>query len=77
MGEIVAYVSVGANSLAENGEPAVAAGILGLGKLMSPYTSGGSDRVILGKAHADGKDTPVPKDEESMTPCRRKTGPAP
>lgn len=70
-------MSKDASPLALKGEHAVAAGELGLGKSISSNSTGGSDMLILGKASTDGKDAPVTKDWESMTPCCCNTGPTP
>lgn len=52
-----AAVSSYVNSTSCLGEPAVATGLLGLGKLMPSNSVGGPDMLLLGKASAEGCDS--------------------
>lgn len=68
--------SVGADSDACVGEMAVTAGVLGVGKSISSYTSGGSDSLIVGLAEATGCLTVCSLDCECGSSCNCVSGPA-
>lgn len=71
------YVSCGTDTYACEGEPAVAIGLLGLGKIIPSNTVGSSEEPSDGIHSSDGALAWGSDDDWCLWSCNEKTGPTP